>query len=185
MLIGLAGHKRSGKDTAAAHLCRRFGFVTDTFAAPIRSFVTETLGMTQLEMESCKESPIDWLPGFTPRALMQTVGTEWGRQTVHADLWVLSAMRRADVKLGHGARGVVLADIRFANEAEAVRERGGFVIRLTRPAAKSDDTHSSEVRLPDSLIDVEVMNPGTLDDLYLNLDGAMRHLRVEPVYVHG
>lgn len=185
MLIGLAGAKRSGKDTAAGRICTRFGLVPESFAGPIRFFVADLLGMTARQFEACKESPIDWLPGFTPRMLMQTVGTEWGRQTIHADLWVLSAMRRAEARVGRGDRGVVFTDVRMANEAEAIRERGGFVLRLNRPSAHAHDPHATEVRLPDSLIDVEVSNAGTFADLYRNLDAAMGRLGVEPVYVHG
>jgi len=185
VLIGLAGAKRSGKDTAANLLASRYGFERESFAGPIRRFIAQTLGLSAEALESVKESPIDWLPGFTPRLLMQTVGTEWGRNTVHPDLWILSAMRRVYALQGLGARGVVLTDVRFANEANAIRDGGGFVLRLNRTAARSEDSHASEVRLADHLIDAEVSNDGTIQDLRVNLDAVMLRLGVEPVYIHG
>jgi hypothetical protein len=75
MLIGIAGPKRSGKDTLARGLCAALGLSQDSFAGPLRAFVANTLGMTLAELEDAKEAPIAWLDGITPRHLMQTVGT--------------------------------------------------------------------------------------------------------------
>ena len=41
----------------------------------------------------------------------------------------------------------VITDVRFNNEAEAIKERGGLLIRVNRPDANSSDTHISETEL--------------------------------------
>lgn len=153
-LIGIAGPKRSGKDTLAAGLHAALGLPVDSFAGPMRRFVADTLGWTLAELEARKEQPIDWLDGATARAMLQTVGTEWGRQTVHADLWVRSLFAR----LPHGG---IVSDVRFPNEAEAILSRGGVVIRLVRPGTGQGDAHASEKPLPAELVTVELFNDGT------------------------
>lgn len=92
MIIGIAGKKRSGKDTAAK-VFERLGFTHDSFAAPMKRFVQDIVGH-ELRDED-KEAPMEWLDGMTPRRMWQTLGTEWGRMMVHPDLWVRSMMRRA------------------------------------------------------------------------------------------
>jgi hypothetical protein len=49
---------------------------------------------------------------------------------VHPDLWLRSLLARIP------AQGAVVSDVRFPNEAEAIIEAGGVVIRLSRPGAR-------------------------------------------------
>lgn len=135
MIIGIAGKKRAGKDTIAREFIKR-GFVHDSFAAPIRRFVADLIGY-EITDEN-KELPIAWAPHLTPRLLMQTVGTEWGR-SLDPDLWVLSFMYRKQ-PLG---LNVVVHDVRFENEASAIRNAGGLMIHVQRNIVH-DDNHASE-----------------------------------------
>ncbi len=184
MLLGIAGAKRSGKSTAAQYLASRYGMRVDTFAGPIREFVRAILGWSEVELEDRKEEPLPWLGNVTARSMMQTVGTEWGRKTVHGDVWVLSALRRSKPTIDAG-HGVILADVRFPNEAEAIRVRGGRVLRVVRDVAHSADQHASEKPLPANLIDEDVANNGTIRDLYINLDAAMERMGFQARYPHG
>lgn len=172
MIIGIAGAKRSGKTTLAELLARRYGLAHISFAAPIRAFVADLLGGTLEQLEEHKESPVAWLDGVTPRHMMQTLGTEWGRDIVHSELWVRAAMRRAEI-MGR----VVISDVRFPNEAEAIRERGGIILRVHRGAsAASGDAHRSEMPLPDHLVHAELRNDGSVVDLLaLAVDAIERH----------
>lgn len=174
MLLGLAGPKRSGKSTVAAHLRERFGFVEDSFAAPLRQFVATILGLSLAELEASKERPVEWLDGVTPRSMMQTVGTEWGRQTVHADIWIRSAMRRAD-----GARGrcadLVFSDVRFENEALAIQQAGGHVVRLVG-RGEFGDGHASEIALPAHFVNFELRNDCDLVSLHDQVDHLLHRI---------
>jgi len=158
VLIGIAGPKRSGKDTLAHGLHLATGLPVDSFAGPMRRFVADTLGMTLAELEERKEDPIEWLGGVTPRTMLQTVGTEWGRATVHADLWVRSLFARL-------SQGGIVSDVRFPNEAEAILKQGGVVIRLHRAGTGEGDTHVSEKPLSAGLVSYEVRNDGTPEEL--------------------
>lgn len=158
LYIGIAGGRRAGKDTLANGLASALALPCDSFAAPLRQFVASLLGLSLRELDSRKEDAIDWLAEFTPRHLMQAAGIEWGRDRVHPELWVRSLFARLPA-------GGLVPDVRFANEAHAIRRRGGVVIRVNRPGHGIHETHTSEQPLPDELIDIEVSNDGSQADL--------------------
>ena len=85
-----------------------------------------------------KEFPSDILNGLTPRYAMQTIGTDWGRKMIGDSLWV-NAWRNTLPK-----GNIVVDDVRFENEADAVRELGGLVVRLTRRDTLAVGNHESE-----------------------------------------
>lgn len=98
---------------------------------------------------------------ITPRKLLQLLGTECGRQIIHPNVWVNSTM--ADYK---GGDNWVLSDVRFPNEAEAVRKRGGLLFRVNRPSMESTDQHESETALDNyQHWDKVIINDGSLEDL--------------------
>jgi hypothetical protein len=102
----------------------------------------------------------DQLPGFpegiTARVCLQSLGTEWGRASVDPDIWVKAAMREAEYFM-HTDSKVIFDDVRFANEAVAIRNAGGKVYRVSRKDFEvSNDNHISELGLPEELIDGEV-----------------------------
>lgn len=131
MIIALTGLAGSGKSTAAKHLVEVHGFTLVKFAGPLKAML-RCLGLGDREIEGdLKEVPHPVLGGRTPRHAMQTLGTEWGRNLIHSNLWVNVAMASADNVLDCGGP-VVIDDCRFLNEANAVKERGGFIVKLMR-----------------------------------------------------
>jgi hypothetical protein len=60
---------------------------------------------------------------------MQSLGTNWGRDMIGPTLWTGLWYATVSDVLDHGGR-VVCDDCRFPNEAEVVRNIGGFVVRL-------------------------------------------------------
>lgn len=149
-LIGLAGRAGAGKDTVAGILSAHHDFARLAFAEPLKQMLMaglRELGVSRelLSDAAAKERPIESL-GKSPRQLMQTLGTEWGRQMINEDLWVLLA-ERALVQYRKFASGLVLTDVRYENEAHLVRRHGGSVwlIRRALPAnVRALGAHSSE-----------------------------------------
>lgn len=180
-LIGLTGRAGSGKDTVAQFLCETQGFVQIALADPLRAGLKAMLHLTDAELcdRALKERPLDWL-GRSPRALLQTLGTEWGRHQVAPDLWLRVAARRiaairASKPCLHIA-GVVVSDIRFDNEAEWLRAQGGELWQIVRPGAGLDGataTHPSEHGV---LGDLRLFNDGTLDELFEHLAARLEQL---------
>lgn len=160
-IIAFTGPAGAGKSTAAAVVAARYGYYRLSFAAPIRAMLM-AFGLTGEQLGAGKEQPLDWLPGQTPRRLMQTLGTEWGRQLVDPNIWVKLAMRRAQWALGQQFAGVVFDDCRFDNEAMAIREAGGIVVKIRgREAAVAP--HSSEAGVDDMLLSGIITNHGSVE----------------------
>jgi hypothetical protein len=57
------------------------------------------------------------------------MGTEAGRNVFHSDLWIHSLERKMEMY-----PNVVIADVRFPNEIDFIRSKGGFVVRVRRGA---------------------------------------------------
>jgi Deoxynucleotide monophosphate kinase len=176
ILIGLAGRAGSGKTTVANYLSGRHGFLAYAFASPIKQALSAMCRLTDEQLEGeAKEETIDWL-GRSPRFLMQTLGTEWGRALVHRDIWLLLAERHlagARERWAGYRRGkpfsMVLSDVRFENEAAWIRERGGIVAHVVRDSGRRSG-HASEagVELIDG--DWRIDNSGSLPQLYELVD---------------
>lgn len=174
-LIGLTGPTGSGKDTVADHLAGVHGFVRLALADPIRDGLQAMLKLPDevFSGRDLKELPVTWI-GRSPRQLMQTLGTEWGRHHIDDDIWLRAAARRiANIKRGwQYVRGIVVTDIRFANEADWLRRSGGCIWHITGrglPPAGDAAAHSSEAGIVYQPGDVIIANVGTIDDLEDNI----------------
>lgn len=151
MVIGFCGLAGSGKTTLAERLVERHGFVRVPFSGPLKAMAA-AFGLTQAEMSGVlKEEPCEALCGKTPRQFMQMLGTEFGRELLGPNLWVnawrRAAARHLEESLVDGAPlRIVCDDVRFANEAAAIRSLGGRVVMLLRRGAgsKSGFSHPSE-----------------------------------------
>jgi hypothetical protein len=156
MIIGFHGRAGAGKDTAAAALIRD-GWQRAFFSEPLKAGLNAMFGWTpeMWDDRDWKETPIapTWL---SPRELAISLGTQWGRDTIDRNLWVSLTMRRLPP-----GRDVVFTDVRFINEANAIEAAGGIIIEIVRPNNPTPSVnHSSEERLPSTLIDHQLINDG-------------------------
>lgn len=180
-IIGLTGYAGSGKDTVRGVLAGH-GYLGMAFADPIRAmlgrlFDQAGVGLQYMHKREYKESIIPRL-GVSYRHLAQTLGTEWGR-TVSPDLWLRIAdgfikdTNSAGELWSDGVPLFAISDVRFANEAQWVRDRGGVVWRINRPQAAAVREHSSEEEVGRIQVDAEIDNSGSLDELKLNVALAL------------
>lgn len=173
MIVGITGKKYSGKSSAADKLCDH-GFWKLSFAEPIKSMLSTLLrytGMTPFDirmLETDKEAYIKKLDS-SYRELLQTLGTEWGRNSVDPDIWVKCAENAVNELPGVS---VVFDDVRFENEADMIRKKGGLIIHLLRPA-EHYDKHQSEQGISVNKTDVVITNDGTFESLMANVYGAV------------
>ena len=120
MLIGLAGKARCGKDTVGDILVAEHDFERVSFAGPLKDAVRTILGMSPGTLEEFKDKELDFLDGVTPRRMLQTLGTEWGRETIHPEIWIRIARERIQLIQEMGGTNIVITDVRFDNEAEMI-----------------------------------------------------------------
>ena len=169
-IFGISGKARSGKDTLAKMLlAEAHEGIHMSFAEPIRAFVADLLGVPVdlLQDSAWKEQPLPQLNGKSPRVLMQTLGTEWGRETIDPDLWIKVAQWRLE-RLSSDLvppKVVVFSDVRFDNEADMIRSVGGTIVHVIRPGAEVVAAHASENGIRRDLTDWTCMNDGSLLDL--------------------
>ena len=79
----------------------------------------------------------------SPRHIMQLWGTEYRRAHDHG-YWTSAVVSHiAQQCRSHNHRHVI-TDVRFENEAQAVRNMGGVIWQIKRPGLTLDTTHSSE-----------------------------------------
>lgn len=158
-IIGLAGPAGCGKNLVASMIPDA---VVMQFADPLYAALAVMTGIPEplLRHRPVKEQPVYWL-GKSPRQMLQTLGTDWGRTLVAEDVWLRVADRRCRQWAKAGATTIVIADVRFENEAEWVRSRGGQVWFVDRKPAAECAPHASEAGLPECSIDYWIDNTGT------------------------
>jgi hypothetical protein len=190
-LIGIvAGRMGSGKSEVANRLIRTHGYSRVSLAWPIKDTIIDLLvktGFTLDEAEdmvlgSKKETPIALLGDKSSRQLMQSLGTDWGRNMVDERIWERMAEEVVKDYLSVG-EPVVIDDIRFHNEAAMILRNGGFLIYVDRLPDEdwyllpdSAKHHESEGQLTWLDCNYVIENDGTLKELIQKTDEALDHL---------
>lgn len=176
LVVGLIGIAGSGKTLVARHLVERHGFVRHRFAGPLKEMIKVGLGLTDEQLDGIgKNEPIPDAGGCTPRHLMQTLGTEWGRRMIHSDLWInrWRAIVRAET-----ADLIVVDDVRFPNEASALRSVGGRLWRVYRPGLATS-SHASERAQAQIGEDVLINNATSISEMIRSVDAVVAQLKGE------
>ena len=176
-IIGIHGLAGSGKTLVSKYLESAHGYTPTKFAAPLKNMLAVLLCSTGIADETnfmdfldgdLKEVPIELLGGVTPRKLMQTLGSEWGRDMIHEDLWVrtwFGGVTNFTDPL------ISVDDLRYENEAQTIRAMGGRIIHLYRTdLARDAGEHPSENGLTVLPTDSTIFNNGSQADLYEKLD---------------
>lgn len=161
-IFGLVGAKGSGKSTLANLLVRDHNFRRISFTQGLKAMLRTFLAGQGLSMDTIvrmlegdlKETPTPYLDNKTPRHAMQTLGTEWGRECISGKIWVNAWHRSAAT----ANQSIVADDVRFLNEAEAIRNMGGLIILVSRQGLSLSDDHISEQELKQIVPDRIIVN---------------------------
>ncbi len=179
MNVAFVGPMHSGKTTAAMHLVEHHGYTRLSLADPVKESVIlacnsfiwryleslperqDRLGMhgrpailiDRVELEERKEV-------FRP--ILQWWGTEFAREYLgNENIWVDALLHRVK----HTVGPVVCDDVRFTNEANALRAAGFRLIRIDRPQTSREERnapslhqHSSETSSDNIAVDHLIYN---------------------------
>lgn len=168
LIIGFAGRKQSGKTTCSEFIKEYYNYkmynkLLDSvkikylakiynFADPLKKDICiNILGLTYDQCYGTDEqkntiTDIEWEDKkLTAREVMQFVGTDIFRKMKN-NIWADATIAKIKKEKPNLA---IIADCRFPNEVDAIKNAGGIVIKLTRNPFDSD--HASETALdPDN-----------------------------------
>jgi|SRR5690606_2823235 len=177
--IGIIGRAQSGKDSVGARLRLRYGYQRVAFADSLKSAAlrVDPLIPTSYGVH-CRLSTLVGAVGWDyakvtypeVRRVLQHVG-----QTVRdidPGFWIRAAFGAIDAAENLGLP-VVVTDVRYENEARALRDRGFALIRVTRPGTDTPDAHQSETALDNWPTALTISNSGTLADLNAIVDSLL------------
>jgi hypothetical protein len=177
MLLGLSGYAQSGKDTVAKVLINEYGFIRIAFADIIRTSLY-TLDPIVAVDESAqpirlkeKVDSLGWDKAkLEPeiRRLLQIFGTEIGRTLLGPDIWVNLALAQIQDE-----KDYVITDVRFPNEAAAIKERDGSLWRVSRPTITAVNQHLSEKALAEYQFDAYINNDQDLAHLHQHVKNLL------------
>jgi hypothetical protein len=170
-IIGVAGLARSGKDTVGDYLIKEHGFIQKALAYPIKEMV---IALLEINHEWLEENKDLYLPnyGATPRKMMQTLGTEWGRNTISEDIWINYLLADIHDDQTHAFtkdKDVVITDVRFENEATAIRKAGGIICHIRRHQAEAVEKHISEAGIEVHGSDFVIKNDRSFSELHTDI----------------
>ena len=176
LLIGLSGKAGSGKSTVANYLEDRHRYAQFAFANALKDTVGLAFGFSREQLYGSHKEFVDRRWGVSPRWCLQWLGTEILRDR-WPDIWFRHLRRDIlDYLSINGQRPVVVSDVRFRDEAQALKNMGAVLIRIERPGCPGeiggfDFSHISETDLDDwDGFDHVIHNDGTLKELFFTLD---------------
>lgn len=193
-LIGLTGLAGAGKDEAAKALVED-GWRRAAFADRMRTAILALdpwvdyghelsfpshRSLPAVEVKPYRLSELveaygwDRVKRSTPevRRLLQKFGTEAGRHVHGEDCWVdlVLAPWRDNSTFSDLGYDLVVTDVRFENEARAVREAGGLVVHIRRPGLERlPGGHASEDGVAFHHNDLAIVNDGPVEKLYASI----------------
>ena len=186
-LIGLTGYAGAGKDEFADKLVEQFGYVKVGFADALYKLALWFNPLIDLyysdddekvdcqpyanQMDKIKLDQMVELVGWTRaktnkevREFLQKLGTEGVRDNLGDDAWINALMPKVDLLIQDGTN-VVITNTRFKNEALAILDRDGLLLKVERPGFGPVNAHVSDSGEAFEYVHDTILNGGTKEDL--------------------
>lgn len=180
IIIGLVGEPSGGKDTAANYLVKKYKFVHVSTGDLVREYITIN-GLGDLTRQNLKITAIRLREQFGSDYLANTA-----LQSTKSNRVVVSGLRTvAEAHCIHLHKGIILcvnADIKTRFARAKQRGRIGEDIdyktfkKIQAGEQRSQDPNRQNVEAVISIADESIQNNGSLQELYLQIDGFMNRL---------
>lgn len=201
LLIGCTRQQLEDRNFKEKDLGEEWWIKTITYIDGGKHTIVNPTSSEELDLKS--KYPISYnisTTKLTPRMLLQQIGTDLFRNQLHPNVWVNATM--TDYKIKYFISDVdelgceetvttkefpvypnwIITDVRFPNEADAIKDREGIIIRIERndyifdengkriiPTKEYINTnnkqHESETALDNYKFDYVINNNGTINNL--------------------
>ena len=183
-IIAVCGYKRSGKDTIAKYLNKKYNYKHLKITYKLKECLKLLYDLRDHELETDKKEKINKKWNVTPRKLMQFIGTEifqYKIQEILPDIdkkfWIKTFLTDSLVNNLRNKKDfhIVISDIRFIHEYEELKKLNIpiSVIKVTNDNIMIDsneELHISEREFIKIPYDKEILNNSTFDDMYKKID---------------
>tara|TARA_R110002074_G_scaffold289485_5_gene461321 strand:+ start:343 stop:870 length:528 start_codon:yes stop_codon:yes gene_type:complete len=166
-IIAFYGPQGAGKSESAKAVASLPRWHRVSFAGPLYDMMSALLGTDARSLP--KNEPLDALCGKTLRYALQHLGTEWGRGMVGDTVWLEALSRRIEEHRAAGSAGVVIDDLRFANEYRLLFKMGAKIVRVERErtmVTTMNGGHASEKDWIQFTPDTVIVNGAGVDELW-------------------
>lgn len=178
-LIGITGRARSGKDTAARILRDLHGYSPAAFAEPLKQMASIFCDEAEslFHDDEAKEA-VCHLHGKTRRQILQLLGTECVKTYFGEGVWVRHMFKR--INSGQYGTKIVITDVRFEPEADAIIAAGGVILKMHRHGGLTGEeaAHSSEAGIDPYKVDFNIFNSGSVGELAHELEKIARSVEI-------
>ena len=170
-IIGITGKKFSGK-TEASNCLKDFKSINfkDSLIEEIKENFPDLLRELALIYRMADIKTLFDIKPPLVRLLLQNYGTNVRRKDSE-NYWVAKWLDKIDI-----SDNIIADDVRFLNEANAIKDVGGIVIRIVRPSVKSIDTHISETEMDKIEPDYEIINSSNKEYLQSEIKKIINEL---------
>lgn len=144
------------------------------------------------EWGTIEHNPLNNIPVFedvkfnslmSVRDFLQALGTDSLRNNLHPNVWVNALMadyKPVDYNDDEQPRlpNWIITDCRFPNEAQAVKDKGGIIIRIDRPGVNPINDHPSETGLDNWKFDYKIANVSDIYALKETVQVILKHAKI-------
>jgi len=155
------------------------------FAGKLKDIASHLTGIDieDFEDQEFKKTNLGPEWDMTVREFLQKLGTDALRTGLHDNVWVNALM--ADYKpIEYGddeqphLPNWIITDVRFPNEAQVIKDKGGIIIRIDRPGVKPINNHPSEVGLDHWNFDYRIANVSGIFELKESIENILKHKKL-------
>lgn len=177
------------------------GWQTRKFAGKLKDIASHLTGIDieDFEDQEFKKTNLgkEWWTtcdeGYQPmtvRDFLQKLGTDAMRMGLHPNVWVNALMadyqKELRIETDHPYSehltakypNWIITDVRFPNEAQAIKDKGGIIIRIDRPGVSPINDHPSETGLDDWKFDYKIANLSDIYTLKETVREILKHAKI-------
>lgn len=179
VLIGIVGLKRTGKDTMADYLVKKYNYNKVAFADPIKDILKILFGWdrdfleSNMKDENCKLNVI-------PRDMMKWVGTDIFQYEIYNrfpdlkipknSIWVEAIKNRiTDIEK------TVISDVRFLHEVDFIKKNNGIIIYIDKHYLSENLDYDLNIII-NKYIDYTIENKKDIDTFYKNVNNFVLNI---------